>query len=81
MNPRIIAVKPNSDYTLTLTFTNGEIKRFDVKPYLENGIFQELKDLSMFNTVTPYIGSIKWQNDQYFCPDTLYEESIPESKI
>lgn len=76
MNPRVIAVRPNSDYTLTLTFTNSEVKRFDVKPYLGIGIFQELKDLRAFNSVTAFLGSVQWVNGQDFCPDTLYEESI-----
>jgi hypothetical protein len=31
MNPRVKHVKPNPDYTITLTFDNGEIKVFDVK--------------------------------------------------
>ncbi len=77
MNPRVIAVKANSDYTITLTFTNGEVKRFDVKPYLERGIFQELKDLRVFNSVRPVLGSVQWSGGQDFCPDTLYEDSVP----
>ncbi|MBI4530398.1 MAG: DUF2442 domain-containing protein, partial [Candidatus Latescibacteria bacterium] len=44
MNPRVTAVKPNPDRTLTITFTNGEKKIFDVKPYLDIGIFRELRD-------------------------------------
>jgi len=76
MNPRVKAVRPNPDYTLTLTFANGEVKSFDVKPYLNIGIFKELKDLSLFNTVKPFLGSIKWKNGQDFCPDTLYLDSI-----
>lgn len=39
MNPRVQQVHPNSDYTVTLTFTNGEVRIFDVKPYLKQGIF------------------------------------------
>ncbi|MGQ9625524.1 MAG: DUF2442 domain-containing protein [Anaerolineae bacterium] len=77
MNPRVIAVKPNPDYTLTLTFANGEVRRFDVKPYLDKGIFRELRDMSLFNSVIPFLGSIQWRNGQDFCPDTLYLESIP----
>ena len=43
MNPRIKEVKPSSkDFTLTLTFENGEVGIFDVKPYLDIGIFKEL---------------------------------------
>ena len=75
MNPRVKTVKPKPDYTLALTFTNGEVKIFDVKPYLNFGIFQELKDLSAFNTVKPCLGSVQWQGGQDFCPDTLYLES------
>ena len=77
MNPRVESVKPNPDYTITLRFTNGEIRCFDVNPYLDKGIFRELKDLSFFNSVKPFLGSIQWQNGQDFCPDTLYEDSVP----
>ncbi len=75
MNPRVKNVFPNNDYTLTITFTNDEVKIFDVKPYLEIGIFKELKDLSLFKTVKPFLNSIQWMNGQDFCPDTLYLES------
>ena len=76
MNPRIQNVKPNPDHTLTLTFTNGEVKIFDVKPYLDKGIFQELRDMSVFNSVRPFLGSIQWQNGQDFYPDTLYLDGV-----
>ena len=75
MNPRVKEVKPNRDYTLTLTFTNGEMRVFDVKPYLDKGIFRELKEPNLFNTVKPFLGSIQWKNGQDFCPDMLYLES------
>ena len=77
MNPRVKDVKPNPDSTLTLTFTNGEVKVFDVNPYLDKGIFKELKDRNLFNSVKPYLGSIQWKNGQDFCPDTLYLGSTP----
>lgn len=79
MNPRVKAVKPNADYTITLTFTDGETRIFDVKPYLDKGIFRELRDKRYFNSVRPFLSSIQWQNGQDFCPDTLYLESEPVS--
>ena len=79
MNPRVKIVKPNPDHTITLVFTNGEIKRFDVKPYLNIGIFRELKSMSVFNSVKPFLGSVPWGHGQDFCPDTLYMDSIPEN--
>lgn len=41
-------VKPLENYLLLLTFENGEKREFDMKPYLDFGIFQELKDLRIF---------------------------------
>ena len=77
MNPRVKAVYPNPDFTLTLTFTDGSIRRFDVKPYLGIGVFRELKDVNLFNSVSPFLGSIQWKNGQDLCPDTLFEDSKP----
>jgi hypothetical protein len=77
MNPRIVNVKPEQDYTLRLYFTNGEIRRFDVKPYLETGIFRELKEVSLFNSAQPDGLSVEWANEASICPDTLYLDSIP----
>ena len=75
MNPRVVNVKPGTDHTLLLSFDNGEQKEFDVKPYLNFGLFSQLKDEHIFNSVKPFFGSIKWSNDLDICPDTLYLES------
>ena len=75
MNPRVIDVKPEPNFTLLITFSNGEMRNFDVKPYLEIGLFQELHDLSIFNSVKPFLGSIQWANGVDLCPDTLYLDS------
>ena len=77
MNPRVKSVQPNSDFSVTLEFDNGEIRRFDVTPYLHKGIFEALGDRSEFNSVQPFLGSIKWRGGQDFCPDTLYLDSVP----
>ena len=76
MNPRIIKVEPLEEYKLKLHFTNNEVKIFDTNPYLNKGIFKELKNSIIFNQVKVFMGSITWPNGQDFCPDTLYEESI-----
>lgn len=77
MNPRVKDVIPNAcDFTLKITLTDGEVSIFDVKPYLEIGIFQELKDVRLFNSVKPVLGSVQWKNGQDFCLDTLYMESV-----
>jgi hypothetical protein len=77
LHPRVTAVEPQADYTLQLTFANGEVRVFDVKPYLATGIFRELRDPSAFNSVRPFLGSIQWKNEADLCPDMLYEQSLP----
>jgi hypothetical protein len=75
MNPRVREVKPEKDYMLRLYFTNGEVRRFDMKPYLDKGIFKELIDEALFNSVRPDGLSIEWANEASICPDTLYLNS------
>jgi len=75
MNPRVKSVRPHPGYTLI--FDNGETRRFDVKPYLEKGVFKELRALKNFNSVKVFLGSIQWRGGQDLCPDTLYMDSEP----
>ena len=75
MNPRVTNVKPEQNFMLQLTFSNGEVKSFDVKPYLGIGLFKGLQEISVFNSVKPFLGSIQWSNGVDLCPDTLYLDS------
>ncbi len=70
-------VKPQNNYMLLLTFENGERRQFDMKPYLELGIFQELKDISLFKTVKINFDTIEWANEADIDPEVLYQESQP----
>jgi hypothetical protein len=81
MNPRVTKVKPVINFQLELTFSNGEEKVFDMKPYLKTGRFTELKNEALFASVVCTMGSIQWQNGLDLCPDTLYEDSVPYNKI
>ena len=76
MNPEVVNVKPEINYTLHIWFTNGEEGILDMKPYLDKGIFKDLKREEMFNTVKPFIGTIQWANEADLCPDTVYLDSV-----
>jgi hypothetical protein len=75
LNPRVKKVVSRSNYKLLIEFENGEKKIFDMRPYLDFGVFKELKNKSYFNKVRPFMGSIAWPHGQDVCPDTLYSES------
>ena len=69
-------VKPLNDYKLKLTFESGEKLLFDMKPYLNKGIYRELKDINKFKTVRLSFDSIEWCNQADVDPEFLYEKSI-----
>lgn len=68
-------VRPLSDFKLAITFENGEEKLFDAKPYLEKGIFRELKDEKLFNSVHVSFDTIEWDNGADLDPELLFAES------
>ena len=72
MNPKVKKVEPTDHHTLVITFTNGEVREFDVKPYLDKGIFTELRDPCYFRSVKVVAGSVEWPHEQDFSFDTLY---------
>jgi hypothetical protein len=74
---KVIQVKALDDYQLELSFNTGETRVFDVGPYLDKGIFTELRDPAYFRSVRLVFGSIAWPNEQDFGPESLYVESRP----
>ena len=74
---RVTAVKANDDFSLDLSFSDGSVRRFDTKPYLDYEVFRELKDLNYFRQVDIAFGTIRWPNEQDISPETLYLEGLP----
>ncbi|PIV87445.1 MAG: DUF2442 domain-containing protein [Hydrogenophilales bacterium CG17_big_fil_post_rev_8_21_14_2_50_63_12] len=68
-------VVPMPDFGLHLTFTNGEHRRFDVRPYLDKGVFRQLQNYERFSQVRVVAGTVEWPGEIDLCPDTLYEKS------
>ena len=77
MSPNVIQVQPLDNYQLQLQFDNSETRIFDVIPYLDKGVFSQLKSIEQFKTVKPFFGGIQWENEQDFSRDTLYLLSNP----
>jgi len=72
-----VAVEPQNDYKLLITFDNNEKRIFDVTPYLDDSFFSPLKSLSIFNSVKINPISLEWVGGIDMCPDELYYNSIP----
>ena len=78
MKPDIKVAEPLPGYKLKVRFANDETRIFDVTPFLDRGIFTELKDVSYFNQVRIVFGSLEWPNAQDFSKDTVYTLGQPE---
>ena len=74
---KVVAVKANDDFSLDLKFNDNSIRRFDARPYLDFGMFNELKDIKYFKQVRIAYGTVQWPHEQDISPDTLYLESQP----
>lgn len=77
MNPYVAHVRPVTDYQLEIEFENGERRQFDVKPYLQRGVFVRLQNLGVFQAARVVAGSVVWPGGLDLSYDTLYLESQP----
>lgn len=71
------AVTPRPDYSLLLTFKNGEQRIFDAKPLLEYEINDKLKNIGFFMQAKVMYGTVIWNDDIDIDPEHLYENSTP----
>lgn len=71
---KVILVEPRDNYILFVKLSNGKVGEFDVSPYLDKGIFQELKNLSYFKQVRSAFGGVVWPHEQDFSVDTIEVE-------
>jgi hypothetical protein len=73
---KVVSVKANDDHSLDLQFSDGSLKRFDAKPYLNYEVFRELKSLDYFKQVGLAFGTVQWPHEQDISPETLYLEGL-----
>ena len=72
-----VHVKPLSDHRLYVEIKDGRKGIFDVKPYLNFGVFKELQDPHYFNRVGIVYGAVTWPHEQDIAPETLLDELVP----
>ena len=75
MNPYISNGQPLENHKLLLTFSNGEERIFDTKPYLDKGVFKRLRERKIFMGAHVVAGSVEWPGEIDLSYDTLYLES------
>ena len=76
MNPAIVNVKTDDDYFLYLEFDNGEQGWMDMKPFINYGVFQKIKDRSMFQQVRINFDTVEWDCGVDLDPEYVYEKCM-----
>lgn len=70
-------VRPLSNYLIYVEIEDGRKGIFDLKPYLDIGVFRELRNVHYFNQVGILFGAVTWPNEQDIAPETLLSEMLP----
>lgn len=70
---KVTKVVPQADYILLITFNTGETKLFDARPYLNKGVFTQLKNVELFNQAYVAYDTVCWPGNLDIAPETLYD--------
>jgi len=72
MTPDVIKVLALPDYSIEAEFETGEVRRFDMRPYLDFPGFAPLKEPDLFMRAHVEHGTVVWSEEIDLSPDTLY---------
>lgn len=71
---REVVARP--DYTLILTFSNGEKKLYDASQLLKDDLFSPLKNPALFLKAHIDGVAVAWNSEIDVAPEFLYENSV-----
>ena len=72
MTPDVITVKALPDFLLEAEFADGEVRRFNMRPYLDYPAFADLWENTLFRRAKVVNGTVTWTDEIDLSPDTLY---------
>jgi hypothetical protein len=75
MNPKAKSVLYEGSFKLIVTFTNNEVKEFNMQPYLQYPVYEHLQNEAVCKNVKVENGIVVWDNETDLDPDRLYLES------
>ena len=76
---RISNVKPLDNYWLSVSFVDGEVKKYDMKKLIDEELgFGSLADYDVFSEVKVDVGGygISWNDDLDLSAEELWDNSV-----
>ena len=81
LEPKLKTVEALCDMRLRLTYETGEVKLFDVSPYINGSWYEALRNPAYFKSVRLLPGGtgIEWPDGQDIAPHELYDLGVAMS--
>ena len=73
----VTKVEPLADHCLKIFFNTGDVRVFDVKPYLSKGLFSKLRDPALFRQAHVAYDTVCWPGNLDIAPETLFMRGTP----
>ncbi len=80
MHRAVLKVVPDEDFTLSVVFEDGREGTLDMKPYLDFGVFQRIRDYADFARVRVSFDTVEWECRVDLDPEFIYVKSQAASK-
>lgn len=81
MYPSVVKVIPKEDFILAIVFDNGQEGTLDMKPYLDFGVFQRIRDHDQFNRVRVSFDTIEWDCGVDLDPEFIHAKCRVASDV
>ena len=73
---KIARVRPLEDHQLELTYADGSVRLFDVKPLLDLKPWKVLRSKTLFDQVRADFNTVTWPGEIDIAPETLLLDSV-----
>jgi len=71
MYQAVVSVHPNDDFSLVVVFEDGVKGVLDMTPYLDFGVFKQIRDLDQFKRVRIAFDTVEWECDVDLDPEFI----------
>ncbi len=72
----VVRVEADRNYGLVLEFENGERRRFDMTPYLDQKPWIRIRPQHLLQQAFVENGTVVWPGNIDIAPETLYDLSV-----
>lgn len=76
LRPTAVKAEAQNDFYIKIEFDNGDIKLFDVRPYIKGSWYGKLSDVEYFQQVKVDGFTVTWPDGQDLCPDEIFELGV-----